>query len=211
MDLLSRKCKRRSHLDANTGMRIEEQESQGRGPLWACTCNIFACNNKLQKRESIPELQKEPEKAAQKGDRHETIAAFALFVGATFITAGSALAQDHAAKATVPFNFTVNGSWLPAGNYTIESDSTSANIFNITDREKSVHILALGLTDPNYQGQSSKLVFHKYGDQYFLSEICYANSSTKVDFPVSKAEKNAKVQAQEAGLRINNDLMIALK
>jgi hypothetical protein len=139
------------------------------------------------------------------------IAAFALFVAATFITAGSALAQDHGVKATVPFNFTVNGSWLPAGNYTIGSDSTSANIFNITDREKSVHILAMGLTDPNYPGRSSKLVFHKYGDQYFLSEICYANSSTKVDFPLSKAEKNAKAQAQEAGLRVNNDVMIALK
>ena len=70
------------------------------------------------------------------------IAAIALFVAATFITTGSALAQDHRAKATVPFNFSVNGSWLPAGNYTIGSDSTSANVLNITDREKSVHILA---------------------------------------------------------------------
>ena len=138
------------------------------------------------------------------------IAAIALFVAATFITAGSALAQDHRAKATVPFNFTVNGSSLPAGTYTIGSDSTSANILSITDREKSVHIMAMGLADPNYPGTSGKLVFHKYGDQYFLSEICYADSSTKVDFPTSKAEKRAKSQSQEAGLRVNNDVMIAL-
>jgi hypothetical protein len=139
------------------------------------------------------------------------IAAIALFVAATFITTGSALAQDHRAKATVPFNFSVNGSWLPAGNYTIGSDSTSANILNITDREKSVHILAMGMTDPNYSGTSSKLVFHKYGDQYFLSEICYSDSSTKVEFPTSKAEKRAKSQRLEAELRVNNDVMIALK
>ena len=138
------------------------------------------------------------------------IAAIALFVAATFITAGSALAQDHQVKATVPFNFTVNGSWLPAGNYTIGSGSIGTNVLSIADREKKVHILAMGLTDSNYRGNSSKLVFHKYGDQYFLSEICYANSSTKVDFPTSKAEKRARTQAQEAALRVNNDVMVAL-
>jgi hypothetical protein len=138
------------------------------------------------------------------------IAAIALFVAATFITAGSALAQDHRVKATVPFNFTVNGSWLPAGNYTIGSDSTSPNMLIITDREKSVHILAMGLTDSNSPSKSSKLVFHKYGNQYFLSQICYADTSTKVQFSTSKAEKRARTQINEAGLRVNNDVMIAL-
>jgi hypothetical protein len=138
------------------------------------------------------------------------IAAIALFVAASFVTAGSALAQDHRAKATVPFNFTVNGSRLPAGNYTIGSDSAIANVLTITERDKSVHIMALGQTDPNYSGTSSKLVFHKVGNQYFLSDICYSDSSTKVHFPTSKAEKRARTETQEAGLRVNNDVMIAL-
>jgi hypothetical protein len=53
-------------------------------------------------------------------------------------------------------------------------------------------------------------VFHKYGNQYFLSQICYADSSTKVQFSTSKAEKRARTQINEAGLRVNNDVMIAL-
>jgi hypothetical protein len=140
----------------------------------------------------------------------KSIAAIALFVAASFVTTGSALAQDHRAKATVPFNFTVNGTRLPAGTYTIGSDSASANILSITERDKSVHIMALGMTDPYYSGTSSKLVFHKVGDQYFLSEICYSNSSTKVHFATSKAEKRARTETQEAGLSVNNDVMVAL-
>ena len=83
-------------------------------------------------------------------------------------------------------------------------------MLSITDREKSVHILAMGLTDPSSPSKSSKLVFHKYGNQYFLSQICYADSSTKVQFSTSKAEKRARTQINEAGLRVNNDVMIAL-
>ena len=50
------------------------------------------------------------------------ISAIALFVAASFVTAGSALAQDHRVQATVPFSFTVNGATLPAGTYTIGSE-----------------------------------------------------------------------------------------
>ena len=53
------------------------------------------------------------------------ITAIALFIAATFITAGKAMAQDYAVQATIPFNFTVNGNQLPAGNYTLGSDITN--------------------------------------------------------------------------------------
>jgi hypothetical protein len=138
------------------------------------------------------------------------IAAIALFVAASFITAGGALAQDRQVKATVPFNFTVNSSSMPAGNYTIGSASTNGNILTIADWEKHVHILAMGQPDSGTTVKSGHLVFHKYGDQYFLSEICYAGSSTTVQFPVSKAERRAKAETQEAGLRVDNDVMVAL-
>jgi len=138
------------------------------------------------------------------------IAAIALFVAASFITAGGALAQDQQVKATVPFNFTVNSSSMPAGNYTIGSASTSGNILTIADWEKHVHVLAMGQRDSGTTVKSGHLVFHKYGDQYFLSEICYAGSSATVQFPSSKAERRARAQTQEARLSADNDVMVAL-
>ena len=139
------------------------------------------------------------------------ISAIALIVAASFVTAGSAMAQDHRAKANVPFNFSVNGNSLPAGTYTVGSEINSPNVITITDREKNIHILALTLPDANAPGTGNKLVFHRYGDQYFLSEVRCESASLNVELSTSKAEKRAKAaQTQEAGVRVNNDVMIAL-
>jgi hypothetical protein len=139
------------------------------------------------------------------------ISAIALIVAASFVTAGSAMAQDHRAQATVPFNFTVNGNSLPAGTYTVGSQLNTPNVITITDREKNVHMLALAMPDPNISSGANKLVFHRYGNQYFLSEVRCESASMNVQLSTSKAEKRAQAaRAQEAGLRVNNDVMIAL-
>jgi hypothetical protein len=138
------------------------------------------------------------------------IAAVALFVAATLITTGSAWAQDHAVKATVPFNFTLNGNTLPAGSYTIASDSTNAGTLSIRNRQEGVNAWVLGMIDSTNTGKAGQLVFHKCGDRLFLSEIRYPYSSTKVRFPMSKMEKRAREHTLEAGLQVNNDVLIAL-
>lgn len=139
------------------------------------------------------------------------ISAIALIVAASFVTAGSAMAQDHRAQANVPFNFTVNGNSLPAGTYTIGTETNSPNIITITDREKNVHLLAIAMPDSNTSGETNKLVFHRYGNQYFLSEVRCSSASMNLELSTSKAEKRAKTaQTQEAGVRVDSDVLIAL-
>lgn len=138
------------------------------------------------------------------------IPALAHLVAIAVIATGSAFAQDHSVTATVPFNFTVNGTSLPAGSYTISSDSARANVLSIRNRQEKVNIWAVGMVDSNEPGQAGSLVFHKYGDRYFLSDIRYSHSSTKAHFPSSKAEKRAREHTLEAGLNINREVLIAL-
>jgi hypothetical protein len=138
------------------------------------------------------------------------IATIALSIAATLVASGSAFAQDHAVKATVPFNFSVNGSWMPAGTYTIASEPSRANILNIASREQNVHQLAMGQVDSKDPGSAGELVFHKYGDRYFLSEIRYPNSSAAVHFAPTRTEKRAKEGTLEAGLRVDDEILIAL-
>ena len=140
----------------------------------------------------------------------KNLTAIALFVAAGIVTAGSALAQDHKVTATVPFNFTVNGRTLPAGNYTIGNDANSPRILTIADRKDGVAVMAIAIPDSGYAADN-KLVFHRYGSQYFLSEIRTANESMTCHLPTSKQEKWAKAQTQEASLRVNNDVLVALK
>jgi hypothetical protein len=138
------------------------------------------------------------------------ISAIALFVAASFVTAGSAMAQDHRVQATVPFNFYVNGATLPAGTYTIGSEVTSPRIITINERAKNVHLMAVTLPDESTSRPANKLVFHKYGNQYFLSEIRCDSASMNVHLTPSKQEKWAKASTQAAELRTDNNVLVAL-
>jgi hypothetical protein len=141
----------------------------------------------------------------------KNIAAIALFVAAGFITAGSAMAQDHKVTATVPFDFSVDGTSLPAGHYTIGSDANTPHILTIRDWDKGVKVMAITLTDESNSKYDNKLVFHRYGNRYFLREIHANGASMNCRLVPSKQEKSAKASTEEASLRVNNDVMIALK
>jgi hypothetical protein len=138
------------------------------------------------------------------------ITAIVLFIAATFITAGKAIAQDYAVQATIPFNFTVNGSQLPAGNYTLGSDISSPRIVKISDRTQHVHVMVLTLPSADEKRKANQLVFHKYGNQYFLSEIRSQESGINVQLATSKQEKRARAETQVAGLPVHDEVMIAL-
>jgi len=138
------------------------------------------------------------------------ITALALFIAACFVTAGKAIAQDYAVKATIPFNFTANGRTLPAGNYTLGSDITSPSILKIRDQSQHVHLMVMTMPGANEREKANVLVFHKYGNQYFLSEIRSEASAINVQLATSKQEKRAKAETEQAGLRVNDNVMIAL-
>jgi hypothetical protein len=141
----------------------------------------------------------------------KNLATVALFIVTTFIAAGTAPAQDHLVKATVPFNFTVGDSALPSGTYTIGSGMNSPNLLVVRNWSKNVAIQALGQPDQSNSRHDNTLVFHKYGNQYFLSGIHSEGASMDIHFPVTKAEKRAKAQVEEARLSVDEPVLIALK
>jgi len=140
------------------------------------------------------------------------IAAIALLAASTFITAGSVLAQDSPVKATIPFNFTVGSSTLPAGSYTISSRTASGDVLALSNWQKNVNVLTMGMPNQNPE-RSNVLVFHKYetkdGAKYFLSEI-RSGGALNVRFTATKAEKRAKAQIEEAGLFVSDPILLAL-
>jgi hypothetical protein len=138
-----------------------------------------------------------------------TLFAVALLVAATLVTA-NASAQDHRVKATVPFDFTINGSVAPAGTYVI-SAPMGENVLNISSWETKVHILTSGVANWNDREKNNVLVFHKVGDQYYLSAIRCQDSLMNVYFPPSKAEEKAKTQILQAGIPVSTDVVISLE
>ncbi len=136
------------------------------------------------------------------------IASIALFALVSFVTVGFASAQQRAVKADVPFDFTVGNKLVPAGTYTITADSKSSNVIEIRNRDE--HVAVLSMTSPDdRQSKTGKLVFTRYGDQYFLSEILCASADMNMAVPASKAERRA--HELQASLQNSSQVYIALK
>src|SRR6516225_10570553 len=93
------------------------------------------------------------------------IATLGLLALALLISVPSIFAQELV-RAKVPFDFKVGNTAMPAGSYTISSVSQSA--ISISNRQEHAGVLAVVRSEYANKDQSPKLVFHKYGDQYFL-------------------------------------------
>jgi hypothetical protein len=120
------------------------------------------------------------------------IATLALFAAAALVSAGSAMAQDHGVAVNVPFDFTINNTSLPAGNYTVGTDVDHPHMLVLRDQKNTVKALGVGMYDVEQPGKSGSLVFHQYGEQYFLSEIRFGHDSKAIYFPATREEKRAR-------------------
>ena len=134
--------------------------------------------------------------------------AIALFSLGTLFTTGAALAQDRGVQATVPFDFTVGGRLLPADTYIVTSPATG--IMAIQDKSKHISVITTVSADSNDSVKSGgKMIFTKYGDQYFLHEVLCPSASLAASLPTSKLEK--RVQHQEAMVRSGEPVLIATR
>lgn len=138
------------------------------------------------------------------------ILAIALVLSSTQFVAGTASAQQYRVKATVPFSFAVGDFTVPAGTYTIDSTWNSPDVLVLRNWDKDVKIVATGRANQSNPGRVSALVFHKYGTQYFLSQIRSEGASINIDFTATKAEKMARARVQVAGRSVDDSVLIAL-
>jgi hypothetical protein len=135
------------------------------------------------------------------------ITAIAHFAMASFVLAGMSFAQSNGVQATVPFDFTVGNQLLPSGTYTIKQESTSLIV--IRSHDKPVTVMTHVNQDDDKSPNGGKLLFHRYGGQYFLSEILCDQADMNVEIPASKAEK--RVRLQQATLNSRSDTLVAAR
>jgi hypothetical protein len=135
------------------------------------------------------------------------ITAIALLSTATFISLGSALARAQTIEAKIPFAFVVGNHVLPAGTYRISSLGT--NLLQIGTMDKRVIETSITYRDNNGPASDGRLVFSKYGDQYFLREVQSESANINSGLPASKLEKQARIR--EARLRNAGQTVAALR
>ena len=115
------------------------------------------------------------------------------------LLAAPALAQTAAMKVDVPFDFIVNGKTLPAGEYRVDAMPTSSGTIAIRSTEQSAKIVALTNSCESLEAaDTSKLVFHRYGNQYFLAQVWSLGNSEGRELPRSRAEREIASNNQPA-------------
>ena len=101
-------------------------------------------------------------------------------------------AQSIMLKADIPFNFVVGDTQLQSGEYHVKQLRPGV----IQLQGKVTRSSAIVMTTGVQTGKISdvgKLVFNRYGDQYFLSRIWEPSSITGRQLPKSRLEREVAV------------------
>ncbi len=98
-------------------------------------------------------------------------AVIALVACVAFVTLAATPSQGQALiKADVPFSFSAGYGVLPAGEYSI-APSGFGQVMLLSNGRRGVELMTPNTTDLRDKINTPKLVFHRYGDEYFLAEI----------------------------------------
>jgi hypothetical protein len=111
----------------------------------------------------------------------------ALALAVTFGIATANAQTNSNLRADVPFNFTVGKTAIPAGNCGVVMSSQVARIACADEQAGIVG------QEARRDSGTPKLVFHKYGDQYFLAEVW--TESKGLILSESPAEKEMRASA----------------
>lgn len=98
--------------------------------------------------------------------------------------------------ANIPFDFMVNGKQMPAGKYDVKSGDIGGTIV-LFNTEKSRSAVALAATTSHRGSDQARLVFHRYGSEYFLAKVVSPTQS--IELSRTKAEREA---AKAAGSKL---------
>lgn len=113
-----------------------------------------------------------------------------LLTAVLLMAAGMANAQlggRNEVRANVPFDYKVGSASMKAGQCSIKPAGT-ANALAIRC-EGSSAVLTLTRSVISNPAAATKLVFSKYGDQYFLAQVWIEGDATGAELPKTKAQK----------------------
>ena len=116
--------------------------------------------------------------------------------------AATAKAQSGSGlRANIPFDFTVAGKRFAAGHYSIARASEASGDLVLEVNSLDEHSRAFPITNrlqtltPRDQ---SVLIFHRYGDEYFLAQMWVGGSTTGRAFTKSSRERQLEQEQRVA-------------
>jgi len=123
---------------------------------------------------------------------------FSVIATCCFLALGGASAAraqmpGTALRAMIPFDFSVRGRTLPAGEYEISRISGAPDIISISGVTNHDHeVFETEPVDAKRVSSRAEIIFNRYGDSYFLSEVFGGGEQMGRELPKSRQERNLK-------------------
>jgi hypothetical protein len=126
-----------------------------------------------------------------------------ILFAALVVTSGMAATRSRSVTVQIPFDFTVAGKSLPAGRYLVErSTLSSAEGISLRSVDKQSGVFVLTSTvRSEWRQKESRLVFNRYHDQYFLSEVWTSGEATGRELIKSAKERALAEEVAKAGAK----------
>lgn len=125
-----------------------------------------------------------------------TLLALTAFVLGLSVTSAAQAAPRALLKVDIPFDFTVGGMHLPAGQYTLLHLSGPNNIMLRNAQGHGEAVVQVSVTNSELGEGEAKLVFTRYGDKVFLSQV-WTESDNQIHQCV-KCREELTLEAQKA-------------
>ncbi len=116
-------------------------------------------------------------------------------------------------RITIPFEFIIRGETLPPGVYTVKrasSDKPEVLLLSSTDGGSGVYILTNNVRAET-RPSGSKLVFHQYGDRYFLSQVWEPGDSEGRQLFKSRGERASASELAKDSMKRQTVTLTALR
>ena len=95
-----------------------------------------------------------------------------LVIGLAAVTAVVSAGQSKLVDTNIPFDFVVGDKVLPAGQYTMRGLGIVGEAILISQKDAKASVIRLtNVLQSNSKSTQARLVFHRYGQRYFLAEV----------------------------------------
>jgi len=119
----------------------------------------------------------------------------------TLVASAQGQSLAYRVRANIPFDFTVGEKRLPAGEYSVGRVGQGSDIaMSITDLNGHAKAMRLTYTTVTlHPKKKASLIFHRYGDQYFLFQMWQAGAIGLALIGVARMLWRATPAEKEAG------------
>lgn len=116
-----------------------------------------------------------------------------MFAALFTVSAAKAQTPNQQITASIPFEFNAGNQTLPAGKYAVRVTNpvSDQRVLQIRSLDGSKNIVLQMYSVNGTTRDEAKLVFHRYGERYFLAQVWTAGDSIGMEAPRSRAERFA--------------------